>query len=158
MTWVRRAAFFLFAAILYLTCPFGTSSGSAAEPYVITIQKLELKEHGGDWVKIIEPDHNIDLMTDDAMVSFFNDGRVPEADFDNFRLTFNDHGQEREISRRSNYDRPVPVRKGSFIHVSFTLEFEGAPERVVVRSGRVKELRLTIDDVIRIEDERTLKS
>ena len=145
---------------LCLTCPLGTPSGSVAhtaEPYFITLQKLELRTRDAQWVTIVEPDHQVDLMSADASVTFFNNGRVPEGDYDNFRLTFQDHATTREITRKLNYNMPLPVHKGSFIRVWFVLDFERDANEIPVRPRNVKELRLTVDDIIRIDDGRTLE-
>ena len=127
-----------------------------AEPYFITIQKLELKKTGGDWVTVIEPDHRVDLMSTEAVVTFFNNGRVPAADFDNFRVLFDDHGAARAISRKKDYDVPVRVKKGSFIRVSFVLDFESGADGSPVRPSRVRELDLTVDDLERADKGDTL--
>ena len=113
-----------------------SSFAHAVEPYFITLQKLELKKDSGEWVDIIEPDHKVDLNSTEAAISFFNNGRVPVGQFKNFRLSFEDHGKDREMSRRQDMDAPFQVKKGSFINVSFELDLD---------SQNVKGTRLTVD-------------
>jgi hypothetical protein len=144
----------IFTVLFFL---LGSAIAHAAEPYFITIQKLELRQRNGEWVTIVKPDHQVDLMSSDAAVSFFNNGgRVPEGDYDNFKLTFADHATEREITRKLNYDQPLPVRNGSFIRVWFVLDFERDANQTAIRPSGIHELRLTVDDIIRIDDARTL--
>ena len=108
----------------------------AAEPYFITLQKLELKTDGGEWVDIVEPDHKVDLRATEAAISFFNNGRVPPGRFKNFRLSFEDHGKNRQISRKQDLEPPFEVRKGSFMNVSFELDLD---------AQKVKGTHLTVD-------------
>ena len=108
----------------------------AAEPYFITLQKLELKKDSGEWVDIIEPDHKVDLGNTEASISFFNNGRVPAGHFKNFRLSFEDHGKNREMTRRQDLDELFIVKKGSFVNVSFELDLD---------SQKIQETRLTVD-------------
>ena len=134
-----------------------SSAAAHAEPYYITLQKLELRTRDAEWVTIVEPDHKVDLMTADASITFFNNGRVPEADYDNFRLTFRDSSTTHEITRKLNYNMPLPVHKGSFIRVWFVLDFERDANKSPVRPSGVKELRLTVDDIIRIDNGNALE-
>ena len=113
------------------------SFAHAVEPYFITLQKLELKKDSGEWVDIVEPDHKVDLRQTEAAISFFNNGRVPAGSFKNFRLSFEDHGKNREMSRRQDLEAPFLVKKGSFVNVSFGLDLD---------NQKVKEAHLTVDD------------
>ena len=123
--------------IVFLICVICVRPVFSAEPYVITLQKLELKKDNGEWVDIIEPDHRVDLNSTEAVISFFNNGRVPAGRFKNFRLSFEDHQKNRAISRRQDLDTPFVVKKGSFVNVSFELDLD---------TRQVKEAHLTVDD------------
>jgi peroxiredoxin len=123
-------------------------SAQAAESYVITIQKLELKRVDGSWVKIIEPDYRVDLASTEAVVSFFNNGRVPNADFNNFRINFEDHGVEKQMTRFEDFRPSLRVKKGSFVRVSFDLD---------LATKQVKELRLNVDDAGRVDSQEQIK-
>ena len=133
-THVAQRHIFLLFAFLFLLSVF---PALAAEPYFITIQKLELKNNGGEWVSILEPDHKVDLVSTEASVSFFNNGRVPAERFKNFRLSFDDHGKSVMMSRAKDLETPFQVKKGSFVNVSFELDLE---------TKKVKETRLTVDE------------
>ena len=121
---------------------------SAAEPYFITLEKLELKKVSGEWVNVIEPDHKVDLRSTEPSISFFNNGRVPEAPFNNFKITFDDHGKTRQISRRADLEKPVVIKKGSFINAAFVLDLEN--------NAQVKDLTLTVDEDTRIDSGETI--
>lgn len=140
-----------FAVFLFLTCLLGTPSGGATEPYFITIQKLELKKTDGQWVDILEPDHRVDLLSTEATISFFNNGRVPTAEYSNFRVTFEDHGCQRQISRKVDFELPVSVKKGSFVNVAFDLQIATNKDGTAVRPTGVRQLRLTSDGAERMD-------
>ncbi len=112
------------------------ASAALAEPYYVTVQKLELKTEAGEWIDIIEPDHKVDLNETDASVSFFNNGRVPPGDFKNFRLSFEDRGVDRQMSRREDFATPFTVKKGSFVNVVFDID---------TQNQNVKGTHLTVD-------------
>ena len=115
-----------------------------AESYFITLQKLELKKINGGWVDIIEPDHKVDLVSTEPTLSFFNNGRVPPGSFNNFRVTFQDHGKMRQLTRINDLTKNLVVKKGSFINVSFILDLKN-------NHGRVQELRLAVDEDERVD-------
>jgi hypothetical protein len=125
-------------------------ASAATAPYYITLGKLELETSGGGWVDIIEPDHRVDLMTTDASIVFFNNGRVPAAEYENFRVTFDDQGRKHQLTREEKFLPPVTVKKGSFVRVVFALEFEKDGTGAPVRPTGVRQWSLTVDD-----DERT---
>ena len=122
---------FLFLLFLFLS-----SVAVAAGPYFITIQKLELRKESGEWVSILEPDRRVDLAATEASVSFFNNGRIPADRFKNFRLSFEDHGRNVEMTRKKDLEPPFEVKKGSFVNVSFELDLD---------TQKVKETHLTVD-------------
>ncbi len=120
----------------FLMAAVGASEVFSAQPYFITIHKLELKKNSGEWLSIVEPDHRVDLMNTEAAISFFNNGRVPAEWFKNFKITFEDHGQKTEIFRKKDMDTPFQVKRGSFVNVSFELD---------LHSKKVKETHLVVD-------------
>ena len=139
----KHPNFFHFTFLILLLV---AGSATAGESYFITIQKLELKKDTGEWVNIIEPDHKVDLVSTEAVVSFFNNGRVPPGRFNNFKITFEDHGLVRQLSRKQDVTAPFTVKNGSFVNVSFMLDLEK-------KRGRVKELRLVVDDDVRVDSD-----
>jgi hypothetical protein len=128
--WPIRAV----AAFCFLMAAVGVVS--SAEPYFITLDKLELKKDSGEWLDIIEPNHPVDLMNMEATISFFNNGRVPAGAFKNFRITFEDHGQKKKIFRKEDLNTLFEVKQGSFVNISFQLD---------LGSKKVKETRLAVD-------------
>ena len=93
-------------------------------PYVVTIKGVYLKDDAGQWVKVIEPDHRVDLSKEEAVVTFFNNrGRVPTGNYKNFRIEFLGEGAAgvQKIYSAADFKKSVFVKKGSFIHVSFDL-------------------------------------
>jgi hypothetical protein len=142
--------------VLLLLLLLWTGPAQAAEPYFVTIAALELQKQDGGWVTVVEPDHRVDLMNTEAQVSFFNNGRVPPGEYQNFRVLFDDAGTRRTITRGEPYTPPLPVRKGSFISVWFILNFELDGDGLPVRPRSVKELRLTVDDFLQVDAGATL--
>jgi len=113
---------------------------------VVTIQSVYLQNEGGDWIKIIEPDRQVDLISEEAGLSFFNQGRVPPGKYTNFKIILferikveskdleerylfldsqaKDSDDEVQIYGRINFKEPFSVKKGSFIGVWFSLNLE----------------------------------
>ena len=132
---LRMTKIFIHMICFSIGVPCATPVFSA-EPYFITIQKLELKNDRGEWLTILEPDHRVDLNNTEAAVSFFNNGRVPPGSFKNFRITYEDHGKSAEMSRKTDWTPPFQVKNGSFVNVSFKLDLD---------SKKVKETHLVVD-------------
>ena len=113
---------------------------------VVILQKLELKSHAGPWVTVIQPDHLVDLVEEEAKISFFNTaGRVPEGNYINFRLTLEEaRGQKRirTLTRKWDLPEPIVVRKGSFIYALAVPVFGGWPLEIQA----VEQVKLTVDD------------
>ncbi|MBI4353023.1 MAG: DUF4382 domain-containing protein [Candidatus Omnitrophica bacterium] len=132
----------VFCCLLLALTVFGSPSlGSSLPKNVITIQKVELKSASGEWVTVIEPDRQVDLLTTIPRVSFINNGRVPPGGYTNFRLTLSEIPKDRiEICSAKELEDPLEVRKGSFVSVSFSMDREG-----------------TLDEVEVIVDQRELK-
>lgn len=79
----------LLAALLLLASAPAFADGVPSH-YVVTIEKIELKTEEGRWVTVIQPDKQVDLIESEARVAFFNNGRVPEGRYLNFRITLSD--------------------------------------------------------------------
>lgn len=104
---------------------------------VITIHSVELKNSAGQWVTVIEPDKQVDLAKEEAGLSFFNNGRVPDGGYVNFRLKLFDSGhQPLEVFGSMDFIKPLVVQKGSFVGVWFTLD---------LAKMAVSELTITVD-------------
>lgn len=116
-----------FLAFLIAAAGFPLSIAAAESfpaGYVITIENVELKNPSGKWVSVIRPDKQVDLMTTEAAVSFFNTaGRVPAASYDDFRIEFlRPDGKKVRLGTAEALREPLRVEKGSFIRVWFDLE------------------------------------
>lgn len=110
-------------------------------PYQITVQKVFLKNGQDEWVRVIEPDRQVDLAVEQPTVSFFNNGpRVPKGAYKNFRLEYLENATQtsRALTAREDFKEGVPVRKGSFIRVDFNCQLD---QRI-----QVLEARLIIDE------------
>ena len=147
--WIASSAFGLLA----MTMVFH-SVVFASEPYYITLQKLELKSAGAEWVDIIEPDHKVDLLSAEPSISFFNNGRVPGGAYDNYRVTFEDHGTVKQLSRKTDFEKPVVIKKGTFVNITFTFEWEeerprGIQEALLIAEG---DERLDTGDIMEIKE------
>lgn len=106
----------------------------------ITIQKVELKSTSGEWMSIIEPDRVVDLSKEEAMVSFYNNGRVPEAEYNNFRITITKpNGQNLQIFGIQDFTG-LSVKKTSFISVSFDIQL------VSEYQEEIKSVEINVDE------------
>ena len=119
------------AAAVLLTAPavFAADGNFAApkyapSPYVITVETVSLKNEAGKWVKIIEPDRRVDLSKEEPALNFFNNGgRIPAGNYVNFRVDFLDGDSNlKRFSSRRDFEKGVPVHKGSFVRVAFGLD------------------------------------
>lgn len=116
--------------------------------YFITIQNVELQNASGAWVSVIRPDKQVDLESTEAAVSFFNNPeRVPAGDYNNFKVTvfLNETGAVKSLSAARPLEKPLTVKKGSFIRVGFDLETAPA--------AQAKSAQVTVDtDTRKLED------
>ncbi len=131
---------------LTLVCLSGSltfAAETSLTQYVITIENVELRSSAGQWVSVIRPDKQVDLLSTEAAVSFFNNaGRVPEASYEDFRVGFlKPDGQRVLLSSANPLGRPLEVKKGSFIRVWFDLEVKAGPEP----SLQAKKAGVTVD-------------
>ena len=133
---------FCLAAVLGISPLFA----AGATEYKVYLKKLELKNHDGRWMTVIEPDRAADLVEEEAKISFFNSaGRVPDGNYINFRLTFEEAEGKRAtriISRKWDIPEPVAVRKGSFIYALAIPVLGGSP----LEFRSVERVRLTVDE------------
>ncbi len=109
----------------------------------MTIKSVQLKKSTGEWVTVIEPDHQVDLVNQEPMVSFLNNGRrVSPGTYINFKiilsetvkvkgvdgtsktLNFNaqDKDGEMQIYSREDLLQPLRIKEHSFIGVWFDLD------------------------------------
>ena len=61
-----------------------------------------LKNNAGEWITVVEPDKQVDLFSDQGKVTFFNQGRIPEGDYLNFKLVISETVKVREADRFGN--------------------------------------------------------
>jgi len=149
----------------FLNDAFAISDPSAC---VITIKSVELKKDSGAWITVIEPDHQVDLVNQRPIVSFFNNGRrVPPGHYLNFKIVLlrtikvetSEHLQfiyeaphdEISIYGSKDFDRPVNVNGQSFISVSFELDLSRTVDvsnskAVFLPPKKVKGVTMIVDD------------
>lgn len=87
---MRLAAFYLAVSFLAVAAPALAETRPETTKYAITIRKVELRSTDGTWVTVVEPDRVIDLINEEPVVSFFNNGRIPEGSYVNFRLVLSE--------------------------------------------------------------------
>lgn len=112
--------------------------------HVITIKSVELEKDSGGWVTIIEPDHQVDLANQEAVISFFNNGRrVPPGSYRNFKIIFDNEetGEKIRLYGVGNFSEPLKVAPRSFISVSFELNLART-----LRDSRVKQVAVVVDE------------
>ncbi len=110
---------------------------------VITIENVELKESGGEWISVIRPDKRVDLRNERAFVSFFNNqGRVPTGRYDDFRITYLDSANEKKsLHPVKPLGEALEVKRGSFVNVCFDFGNVGDFQPL-----QVKKAAVTVDD------------
>lgn len=91
---VSRASAWLLSALAFaafLTARPPVAGAAETAKFVVTLKKVELKNNTGQWITVIEPDRRIDLVNEEASVSFFNNGgRVPPGNYINYRITLSE--------------------------------------------------------------------
>lgn len=141
----------LVCAIVFLFCSIYAGASFSAEPFFVTIQKVDLKNEFGEWVTVMEPDKKVDLAQDEPSVSFFNNGRVPPGKYVNVRVRL-DQGL---ISRIKDYALPLDIKKGSFVNVAFGFDFSGISRSL--GQDNFKQIQLTVDDEDRLDGADQIK-
>ena len=120
----------------------------------ITLDQVELKNAEGQWVTVIRPDRKIDLSQEEPAVRFFNNGRIPAGSYSNVRVHFTPEDQKQLILERlSDYEPALPVKKGTFIGISFAFDWQ-AP---ALSEKTIKEVKLTVDQDERIDGSDKIK-
>ncbi len=167
MKFSRIARFCIFSAVFFC---FSVNVQATDEPYkcVITIESVLLKKDSGEWITIIDPDHQVDLMHQDPTVSFFNNGRrVPPGKYSNFKILLSKtikagtvekpdliyDAKSSEIAIYGNRDlaKILSVSASSFISVWFNLDLSNTvsgrgPQAEFTPPRQVRQAKITIDD------------
>ena len=137
----------LLTVVLFLgSAPVLFSAGGPAE-CVITIKSVQLQKDSGEWVTVIEPDHQVDLANQEPTVSFFNNGRrVPEGHYGNFKIFFSYKGSAKEIQiyGSNNFKEALKVKGRSFISVWFKLNLMDALNGVLPE--KVEQAAVVVDE------------
>jgi len=146
----------------------GVAFADSPSECIITIKSVELKKSSGEWLTVIEPDHRVDLVSQEPVVSFFNNGRrVPPANYKNFKITLlrtikgkdldqvdftydAPHG-EIMIYGKTDFLKPLKVSTRSFVSVWFVLDLSDTmhtsdSSAVFVPPKNVKSATITVDD------------
>lgn len=134
------------AAVLALAILFSSTPAFAA---IITVDSFALKNTAGEWVTVIEPDLRVDTERVEPAITFLNSaGRVPPGDYVNLKVAVSPVPRELEakaFTRRSDFERPFTVKKGSFIRVRFDWDSEKTPPE------SVREVSILVD-----QEEKTI--
>ena len=169
MTFFKIFSVFVFSATLFSLSTDAFAAGDPSE-CVITIKEVQLKKDSGEWITVIEPDHQVDLVNQEPMISFFNNGRrVPPGDYSNFKilllrtikiknaqhfsLVYESPNDEIAISGSEDFLQPLKVKRGSFISVRFVLDLSGTIVDTAARTyflppKKVKGATVAVDDQI----------
>ena len=141
---MRFLAALEMTAIACLVSVDASAADTMPIAYVITIENVELKNSSGQWISVIRPDKQVDLLSTEAAVSFFNNaGRVPAGTYEDFRVEFlKPDGRKARLGSLSALEWPLQVKKGSFIRVSFDLEVKAGQETLL----EAKKAAVTVDE------------
>ena len=142
--------------LIFLPVLFWSIPAFSVEPFFVTIDKVELKKADGEWFTVIEPDRKINLASEEAIVSFFNNGRIPPGDYSNVRVSLTrwKEGAKRVfLERKTDYAQMIAVKNGSFVNVSFNFK------KTVFGyfSEVIEKVDLIVDDQERIDGSDTIK-
>lgn len=87
----QRLRWIAFATLVSFLMPAQVMAAWTPTRYIVTVKSLELKNNTGEWVKVIEPDLEVDLLSRDPRVSYVNDGkRIPKGNYINFRIVLSE--------------------------------------------------------------------
>ena len=122
---------------------------------ILTIKSVQLKDSAGQWFTVIEPDHQVDLATQEPGLSFFNEGRVPAGDYVNVKIAVTglrpeDGARQSTLAAAKDFAAPLAVRKNSFIGIWFKFDDLSRP-------ASVHEASITIDDKTTLLTAESLK-
>jgi hypothetical protein len=121
---------------------------------VITLDQVELKNAKGEWVSVVRPDKIVDLSKEEPAVRFFNNGRIPAGAYSNVRVHFTENGKRWTLERAADYEPALPIKKGTFVGVSFAFE---PPSPETVSGDAIKEVTLTVDQQQRVDGSDNIK-
>ncbi len=140
------AGIILFQFILPFFLAAPSSAGDAPAQSIITIKSVQLKSDQGNWLTVIEPDRQVDLLNEEAGLSFFNNGRVPPGSYINFKIVYFTDSQDKttEVSAAEDLRDPLLVKNGSFIGAWFKLDHRRLP------LTDIQEVSITLDDSTRV--------
>ena len=145
----RLGAFF---CAVVLSAFSAAAYASAPSKCVITIESVLLENDRGQWITVVSPDHQVDIVGQDPFVSFINGGRVAAGSYVNFKIILSKRikvcqgplppdrtepdwlevrwpsgaaaKEAIEIFGRQDFKTPFAVKRGSFIEVRFHLDLE----------------------------------
>ena len=75
------------------------------DKFIVTIQSLMLKNQTGEWITIVRPDKEVDLFSDQAKVTLFNSGKIPDGEYLNFKLAISETVRVSEADHFGNRTR-----------------------------------------------------
>ena len=139
MLWLTGILFLGLTPVLF--------SADSPAACIITIKSVQLQKDSGEWITVIEPDHQVDLANQEPKISFFNDARrVPEGRYSNFKILFNLKGSENEIQLYGGNDfkEALEVRKRSFVSVWFKLDLTDVPNGLLPK--KVEQAAVIVDE------------
>ncbi len=143
--------FLLLVGLLRTVVGYAESvPGDLSKQCLVTIQSVHLKNSEGQWIKIIEPDRQIDVVKEEPGLSFFNNGRVPDGEYVNFKLTVLKEGTM-ELFSPEDLRKPLIVKRGSFVGVWFSLDPK-EPTRILGLSVTVdQDTRSLANEELRVQ-------
>ena len=87
MRFLNFGVFFFLAGVFFLGSSHVSFSAGDPSECVITIKSVQLEKDSGEWITVVEPDRQVDLISQEATISFFNNGRrVPSGHYKNFKI------------------------------------------------------------------------
>ena len=145
--------FCFLAAILWVDLSAAADSPARC---VITIKSVQLQKDSGEWLTVIEPDRQVDLVSQEPVVSFFNDGhRVAPGRYRNFKITqlktinltdkngipflYEAPTDEILISGKNDLEEFLEVKAKSFVSVLFELDLSFLPPK------SIKQVTIAVD-------------
>jgi len=147
-----RKRFLLLSFLAPALCAGGFAAGpapaSAGETakFIITIQSVQLKNNTGQWITVIEPDRRVDLVDEEASISFFNNtGRVPPGNYINYRIVLSETvtfaGRIKSNNSKAGGRSTIggPAAKASELGDQITLFREDSPTWDGAQMGEVVE-------------------
>ena len=157
---MKKSLVFAVSVILLLMLAYvWVSAAMASEVNRIILQKVELKNSAGEWIDVAEPDTPVSADSKEAGTSFFNNGRIPDGSYINFRLIVQEGRGEAEkgkefpsgssslpkaiyeITGSEDFSPPISILRKTFISVWFSLVAEAGKDL----PADIQEVELNID-------------